>query len=122
MKLKHGGDDAVNLSDKTLRKFQSEVGDKLESLLDVIHADNISHADASAMKNQIDIVRKRFETFKQSSEFTQIKMPIDGHDVIKLGVKPGPKVKEILSAVLDAFYENPNLTREEALQIANKLK
>lgn len=122
MKLKHGGDDAVNISDKTLRKFQSEVGDKLESLLDVIHADNIAHADESAMKNQIDIVRKRFDALKQSAEFSPKKMPINGHDVIKLGVKAGPKVKEILAAVLDAFYENPDLTREEAIKIANRLK
>jgi len=38
-----------------------------------------------------------------------------------MGLKPGPLFKEIITAVTDAWYENPGLTREEALDIAKKV-
>ncbi len=60
MKLKHGGDTAINISDKTLRKFVSEVGDQLENVLGLIHADNIAHSETSSMPNQIDFVTYYF--------------------------------------------------------------
>lgn len=119
MKLKQGGPDAVKLSDKTLRKFRVALGDHLEHILDVIHADNVSHADASAMPAQIEAVRKRLATLDVPA--TKPKLPISGNDLIAMGVKPGPIFSRILDAVLDKWYENPNITREEAIAIAKSL-
>jgi putative nucleotidyltransferase with HDIG domain len=69
MRLKSGGDEA-NLTDKTLRKFKIALGDQLEQVLDVIHADNVAHADASAMPNQVEKVRQRLKTLD-----VQVKKP-----------------------------------------------
>jgi poly(A) polymerase len=40
---------------------------------------------------------------------------LNGHDLIALGLPPGPRFKEILDAVEEAQLEGRLLTREEAL-------
>lgn len=119
MRLKQGGDSALNISDKALRKFKMELGDNLEHVLDVIHADNIAHADASAMPNQIEKVRQRLNALN-----VQVKkpvLPINGDDLAALGIKPGQLMGKMLSAVTDAWFENPNLTREDAIAIVQRM-
>jgi len=122
MSLKHGADDASQLSDKSLRKFTSVVGNNLTNILDLIHADNISHANESAMPNQIELVRQRIERLNTQIDNSNNKLPINGDDLIKMGLKPSKLFKDILTAVQDAWYENPNITREEALDIANRIR
>ena len=119
MRLKQGGKDGAQLTDKTLRKFKMELGDNLEHLLNVIHADNIAHADASAMPDQIKNVRQRLNALN-----VQVKkpvLPINGEDLKALGVPPGPLFGKILSAVTDAWFENPNISKEESIAIVQRM-
>ena len=116
MKLKHGGDDAVKLTDKTLRKFKIALGDKLEDTLNVIHADNTAHSEASSMPNQIANVRARLKSLDASTPSSP-KLPINGGDLIALGIKPGPIFSKILSAVTEKWYENPAISKKDALHI-----
>ena len=122
MALKHGGDDASNLSDKSLRKFMNAVGDNLENILDVIHADNIAHSEHGAMPNQIKIVRERINKLNSDINIKKPKLPVNGNDLIKMGIKPSPIFTDILDAIQDAWYENPDMTREDAIKIINKFK
>lgn len=118
MRLKQGGDTAVNLTDKTLRKFVMDVGDQLENVLDLIHADNTSHADTSSMPNQIDFVKNRLKSIEATT--SRPKLPVSGLDLQKeLNVKPGPIIGKMISAITDAWFENPNLSKQEAIKIAN---
>ena len=39
-----------------------------------------------------------------------------------MGWKQGPIFRKVFDAIQDAWYENPNITREEALQIADRIK
>ena len=119
MRLKHGGDDAVKLTDKTLRKFKIEMGENLENVLEVINADNIAHAEASSMPNQIANVRKRLDAL--DIKVTKPSLPINGKDLIDMGIKPGPVFTKILSVVTDKWYENPSITKQEALKLAKGL-
>lgn len=121
MSLKHGGGDSSGISDKTLRKFAANVGDNLEDILDLIHADNISHADESSMPEQIEKIRERLKNLNQNIDNNKPKLPINGNDILKLGVKPSPLFKEILSAVEDAWFENPNITKDQAMEIVHKM-
>jgi poly(A) polymerase len=122
MALKHGGDDATGLSDKSIRKFIASVGDNLENILDVIHADNISHSETSSMPNQINHIRERIKILNSNIDNSKLKLPITGNDLIKMGLKPSPIFKEILNAVQEAWYENPNISKEEAIEIVNKYR
>jgi len=118
MKLKSGGDNAVALSDKTIRKFKIAVGDYLEHILDVIHADNLSHSDASSMPNQIEAVRQRLKNLNVT--VSKPSLPISGNDILALGIKPGKQIGQLLAVVTDAWYENPNLSRDEALALVHQ--
>jgi putative nucleotidyltransferase with HDIG domain len=121
MRLKSAKDTGVELSDKALRKFKIEVGDQLENILNVIHADNCAHADASAMPNQIANIRKRLETLNMNVAHGKPKLPITGNDLQAMGLKPGPIYSEIMKAVTEAWYENPNISKEQALEIAKNI-
>lgn len=116
MRLKSGGPDSFKLSDKALRKFKVEMGDELENTLDVIHADNIAHADASNMPDQIKNIRERLKNL--DVDVKKPNLPINGEDLKQLGIKPGPIYSEILSKITDEWYEDPNLSRAKAIEIA----
>ena len=119
MRLKQGGDDSIQLTDKALRKFKIEMGEHLEDILSVIHADNISHATTATMPNQIENIRKRLIAL--DVKVSKPILPINGNDLINIGIPKGPIYSEILSAITDAWYENPNLTKEEAIRIVRNI-
>ena len=121
MRLKSAKDTGVELSDKALRKFRIDIGDQLENMLNVMHADNIAHSEASAMPNQIANIRKRLETLNMNVVHGKPKLPITGNDLQTiLGLKPGPIYSDIMKSVTEAWYENPNISKEQALEIAKK--
>jgi poly(A) polymerase len=123
MSLKHGLDDAAKISDKTLRKFSVSTGEHLNDILDLIHADNVSHSDVASMPNQIKYVKQRIDNLKTPKTQTDVKLPLDGNDIKQiLGIKDGPMVGKVKTAVEDAWYENPNLTRDEAIEIVKQFK
>lgn len=116
MRLKGAGMRGEVISDKALRKLREDLGSDFDMILDLMHADNISHAPEHNMPDQIPGIRQRFETLYDRPP--KVELPINGNDVMQeLGIKPGPAVKAALEKVKDAWFENPNLTRDEALQI-----
>lgn len=46
---------------------------------------------------------------------------LDGHDLIELGLAPGPRIREILDAVYEQIFSGKIATREEALALAQQL-
>lgn len=50
---------------------------------------------------------------------TGIPRPINGNDLLALGLKPGPLIGKILEAIDEALLDNPGMSKEEALVIAN---
>lgn len=120
MRVKRGGNEGELLTDKALRKFKFEMGKDLEDILDVIHADNISHADSHCMPLQVLCIRERIKNLNIITE--KIKLPITGDDLIEVfNLKPGIIFKQLLKEVEDKYFENPNLTKEEALDIVRKV-
>lgn len=112
MRLKHGGPDGTRLTDKTLRKFMVKMGDHLEDTLNLMHADNISHAVGSSMPNQIAAIRKRLDTLKIPVK--NLKLPIDGKDIQKkLKVRPGPIIGDLLAIVKDEYLGDPKITAKK---------
>lgn len=119
MRLKSSGPEGSDVSDKALRKFTAHMGQDLQSALKLMHADNISHASDASMPNQIPALADRISRLTMTVS-TKPKLPINGHDILsQFNLKPGPQVKHILAAVEDAWYENPDLTRDQAMQIAS---
>ena len=59
-----------------------------------------------------DFLNKKYEDFQK--EEPRPKPLLTGHDLIEMGYKPGPRFKEILTAVEDAYLEKQLFTPEEA--------
>jgi putative nucleotidyltransferase with HDIG domain len=108
MKLKHGGPDSFGATDKTLRKFKVNMGDHLEDVLNLIHADNIAHEAGFDMPNQIEAIRKRLDTLGIPQG--KLKLPINGDDIKKkFKLKPGRIIGDLLAIVKDEYLENPKV-------------
>ena len=110
MRAKDMGDESEKGSDKSLRKLMNDMGDHIEDLLDLIHADNVSHGSPGwkhNMEKQVDAIRQRLKTLGDFSE-KALKMPVNGDDVMALlNIKPGRDVGVILSKFKDMFFEDP---------------
>jgi poly(A) polymerase len=115
MRLKQSGLDGTECSDKALRKLKADLGDELDRLLDLMHADNIAHAEQYAMPEQVPGIRKRLSELKVQAKIT---LPVSGHDVMQeFGLKPGREVGVLLDLVKEAWFSNPDITREQALEL-----
>jgi hypothetical protein len=71
------------------------------------------------MPAQIENIRDRLSKLSITAE--KPKLPISGEDLKAAGIKPGPVYSEIMSAVLELWYENPSLSKEESLKVATEL-
>jgi len=119
MRTKQFGNESEIVSDKTIRKLKNDLGDHLETTLQLIHADNISHSDEFSMPNQIPKLRDKLNQMKDES--SKPILPINGNDIMTyLNIKPGYIIKHLLNQVKDAYFENPKLSKEEALNIIKK--
>lgn len=119
MRTKQYGKESEIVSDKAIRRLKAELGDHLEHTLDLIAADNISHAEDYNMPQQIPKLKDRLKSLE--NEPTKPKLPINGNDIMKiLNIKPGPMIKELLKQVEDAYFENPNLTKNQAIAIIKR--
>jgi hypothetical protein len=100
--------------------LKNDLKDHLKITLDLIHADNISHAEEFNMPMQIPKLRDRLKQLE--SEPTKPKLPIDGNDIMKrLNIKGGIMVKQLKKAVEDAYFENPALTKKQAYAIIDRM-
>ena len=69
-----------------------------------------------------DLADEAFRFLKERLE-PQERLPrlVNGHDLIRLGLKPGPRFRQILTAVEEAQWEGAVHTREEALRLVQDL-
>jgi len=119
MDLKSAGPDAEQIQDKTLRKFIYRVADKLEPLLKLMHADNISHSDAASMPRQIDAIRNKVQGWDMAS-ILNTKSLLDGNEIAALGAT-GRQIGEIKDRILLRVLENPTFTKVQAIDLARNM-
>lgn len=77
-------------------------------------------ADAEAVL--ADLADEAYRFLKETLE-PQEALPklVNGHDLIRLGLKPGPRFRQLLTAVEEAQWEGMVSTREEALELVRRL-
>lgn len=122
MRLKGSGIHGEIISDKALRKLRLDLGDHLEQILDVMHSDNIAHDSAHNMPDQIPGIRKRLSLLQSIPKSQHVKLPLSGNDLIKIfNLKPGKIIGDLLKKLEDFYFENPEMSKEEAIEIIKKL-
>lgn len=109
-------------SDKKIRKFINGVDGSFDITMDLMKANNLW----SEERNQsfISNILGRIKEIKENEKTECIKLPISGHDIMKeFKLKPCPKIGILLETVKDAYFGNPNITKDEAFELIElKLK
>lgn len=81
----------------------------------------LHHADSHHRRTGHDDLRFCINTLKTMPEEELCPPPlIDGHDLIRQGIEPGPRIGEILENVRDAQLESDIRTRKDALQFVKQ--
>ena len=107
--------------DSKIRKLMNSCGINLGVTLDLMNANNKCRT-FNKKKTQVLQVMRRIEELDEIDEMANIKLPIDGNDLIKeLGIKSGPNVGIILNELKEEYFENPDITREECLKKAKEI-
>lgn len=97
-------------SDAAVRRLIRRVGvDALADLFDLRLADMLGHGPAHAFPVYLDELRERIAGVLARQEALQISdLRVTGRDVMEtLGLAPGPRVGEILRALLERVLEDP---------------
>lgn len=115
MDFKSYAPDLHDLKDKKIRKIQHQLGEEqYYRLLDLVEADNMSHAPEYCIEGQMKTLEKRTKEMKTMFNYT---LPISGADIMKVRkIEPGKLVKGYLDYCMKLAFVNPEITREELLK------
>jgi hypothetical protein len=118
-------------SNKSIKKFVTSFGDtcvngvaNITRALEIMHADNLSHAEGARREDLIPYVAEKIIEFKEEEKKELIdgpKMPLSGADIIEwFDLKPSPEVGLLLKRAQEIFSNNTELTRNELLLALGK--
>lgn len=106
---------------KSFRKFRTKTGEWTDATLILMQADLSSHGTEFDNHNFL----KDMEEIIKETNFIPKKpnLPINGNDImIEFDIPTSPEVGEMLKIVEEAWFENPNITKDEALKIVRENK
>lgn len=111
-------------SSRAYRRYIRDFGDWPHSI-DLSIADNLGKQNftdeqkESETQKYLDLKNKIQEAIPSGMApgTTKLPRPISGHDLIAAGIPSGPIRGQAMAAIDEALLENPNLTKEEALEI-----
>ena len=112
--------DGVTPPDKKLRKFIHVCCDDVGTTLDLMNANNL-HQGGDKKKRQVLDIIARMEELETIEESRNVKLPIDGKDIMKeFNLKSGPAIGKLMDKLKDAFFENPKITKEECFKLVEQ--
>lgn len=118
MLFKNTGEHGEKLGNYKLRKLCHQLSEQeLKLLLDLVHADNLSHAPAYCLPHQIPALRERIKAIRAE----HYSFPLTGNDLIlAFAIESSPLVGKLLARALDYWCDNPDLSRDELLELIRK--
>lgn len=113
--------DGVTPPDKKIRKFINLTKDDIGTTIDLMNANNI-HSVFNKKKRQALDILNRIEELEDIDKSTNVKLPITGNDLMKeFNLKQGKWIGIILNEIKEAYFENPDITKDECFTIAENL-
>lgn len=100
-----------NLTDEDLRSYATDFKDYFPILLD--------YATIYLPTFDVDGIRQRYVALSQ--ELATNPVPVTGADLISLGLKPGPKFKQLLGVVKSMYLKNPSTKKEEYISVIKSM-
>lgn len=113
-------DDGTLPPDKKIRKFINLCGLNIGAVVDLMNANNL-HQTYGKKKRQVLDILNRIEELDELEESKNVKLPIDGKDIMKeFNLKGGPHIGRLLDALKEAYFENPKITKDECFKIVEE--
>lgn len=107
------------LTDRAIRRFFRDLGDHWFGAMMIAWADGYATA---GWTRHLETVFQRMIALKRADDAKPKVTPlVNGHDLIALGLEPGPKFKVILQEVLDLQLEGKITTKQEGLRVASEI-
>lgn len=111
---------------RAIRKFVKDFTDWNYSI-DIAIADNLGKKyflpeEEIAEIQLYENLRKKIIELMPTKDSTKLPRPINGKDLIAMGFDPGPIMGKILSMIDDLLLDNPDLTKEQAIEIVKNMK
>ncbi len=109
-------------SDKAIRRFVAKVGkDLILKLIDLRIADNRGGKYPAGVGGVLKLKKRIIEELAKKPPFGPKDLAINGHDLMELGLKPGPKMGNIIKQLVELVLDEPERnTKEELLKVAEK--
>lgn len=106
------------ITDAAVRRFIRRVGvENVKDMMDLRIGDRLGGGTQTAESWRLKLFKKRVEEQLQPAPFSVNDLAIDGNDIMKLlGIKPGPKIGEILQKVFEEVDEDLSRNTKEYLE------
>lgn len=111
-----------HITDAAVRRFIRRIGvENVKDLMDLRVGDRLGGGTQTAESWRLKLFKKRVEEQLAPAPFSINDLAIDGNDIMKeLGLKPGPKIGEILQKLFEEVDEDLSKNTREFL--ASRLK
>lgn len=111
---------------RACRKFARDFDDWNFSI-DIAIADNLGkkHFTPEETENEVkhyEDLRVKIRNAMPVGDSTKLPRPINGRDLIIEGFTPGPLMGQIMAAIDEALLDDPNLSKEAAMNIARTFR
>ncbi len=107
------------LTDRALRRFFRDLGDEWLAAMMIAWADG--YATAGYTRHLEGVFMRMFELKRADDARPTAERLVNGHDLIAMGLEPGPPFKIILQEIYDQQIEGKITTKEEGLVLAQQL-
>ncbi len=106
------------ITDAAVRRFIRRVGvNNVKDMMDLRIGDRLGGGTQAAESWRLKLFKERIERELSPLPFSINDLKIDGNDIMKtLGIKPGPKIGEILQKIFEEVDEDLSLNKREYLE------
>ena len=120
MCAKNWGYECERMKDKSLRKLQHacRTWERFQDLMIIVYADNMSHAQEYCMPRQSEVMLERTrQMMQEGSAMFGYRPVLSGKEIMEIkGLTPGPQIKKCQDYLMALAFNNPLMTREEAIK------
>lgn len=114
--------DNIVPSDRSIRRFMKRCGNHIGTAIDLMNANNLHRTYGKKNGAQVVGILNKIDQLCKVEEDSKTMLPVTGNDLMsELGVKRGPIIGKMMTAIRKGFTENPGITREECLDIAREV-
>ncbi len=106
-----------NITDSAVRRFIRKIGvENVKDMMDLRVGDRLGGGTQTAESWRLKLFKKKVEDQLKPAPFSINDLKVDGKDVMEiLGIKPGPKIGEILQKLFEEVDEDLKLNTKEYL-------